>query len=133
MEVSELLDRARGGINARKVFGAPIHQGEAIILPVARVTGGAGGGEGEAPSEKGGGTGSGFGLSARPVGVFVLRGGRARWRPAIDVNRVILGGQCVAAIGLLVLGMVLRSQGRLLVLARQRRGRRRLLLRMRHA
>jgi uncharacterized spore protein YtfJ len=132
MDVSELLDKARGGLSAKRVFGTPVHQGDAIVIPVAKVAGGAGGGEGQAPSEQGSGAGSGFGLSVRPVGVFVLRGGRIRWRPAIDVNRVILGGQFVAAIGLLVLGMVLKAQRRLLVSSRQRRGRRRLFLRMRH-
>ena len=29
---------------------------------------------------------------AKPLGVFVVRGGKARWAPAIDANRVALIG-----------------------------------------
>ena len=73
------------------------------MIPVAKVSGGGGGG-GKRADESGGG----FGLSARPAGVFVVRDGDARWRPAIDVNRVIFGGQLVAVIAILTLGPVLR-------------------------
>lgn len=121
MDVSELLDKTRGGISARQVFGEPIQQGDATIIPAAKVSGGAGGGEGKGTSEQGSGAGTGFGLSARPVGAFVVREGRARWRPAIDVNRIVLGGQIVAAISVLVLGTVLRSQRRLSSVGLRRR------------
>jgi hypothetical protein len=43
----------------------------------------------------------------RAAGVFVIRDGTASWRPAIDVNRIVLGGQLVAITALLVLGPVL--------------------------
>jgi len=33
-----------------------------------------------------------------------------RWQPAVDVNRIILGGQIVAIAFLVVLGGVLRSR-----------------------
>jgi uncharacterized spore protein YtfJ len=112
MEVSDLLDKTRGDISAKRVFGEPVQQGDAVIIPAARVSGGAGGGEGKGPSEQGGGAGSGFGLSARPAGAFIIRQGRVRWRPAIDVNRIIMGGQIVAIVGLLVLGTVLRARTR---------------------
>lgn len=110
MEVSELLDKTRGDISARRVFGEPVQQGDAIVIPAARVSGGAGGGEGKGPAEQGSGAGSGFGLSARPAGAFIVRDGHVRWRPAIDVNRIILGGQIVAMVGLWVLGTVLRAR-----------------------
>jgi uncharacterized spore protein YtfJ len=113
MEISELLDKTRGDISARRVFADPVQQGDAIIIPAAKVSGGGGGGEGKGPAEEGSGSGSGFGLSARPVGAFVIRHGRVHWRPAIDVNRVIFGGQLVVALGLLVAGMVLRARRRL--------------------
>ncbi|MBN1209186.1 MAG: hypothetical protein JXB05_30290 [Myxococcaceae bacterium] len=133
MEVSELLDKTRGDISAKRVFGEPVQQGDAIIIPAAKVSGGGGGGEGKGPAEQGSGAGSGFGLSARPVGAFVIRNGHARWRPAIDVNRVILGGQIVAAIGLLVLGTVLRARRRLPVFAIPRGKGLRALSFLRHA
>ena len=37
--------------------------------------------------------GGGFGLSATPAGAYVIRGGAVEWQPAIDVNRIVLGGQ----------------------------------------
>jgi uncharacterized spore protein YtfJ len=135
MEVSELLGKTRGDINARRVFGEPIQQGDAIFIPAAKVSGGGGGGEGKGPQEQGSGAGSGFGLSARPVGAFILRNGRVRWWPAIDVNRVIMGMQIVVATGLLVLGRVLLARGRRRVslLAIPRRERLLRLLRQRTA
>ncbi|MFL5349734.1 MAG: spore germination protein GerW family protein [Hyalangium sp.] len=133
MDVSELLDKTRSGISARQVFGEPVQQGDAVIIPAAKLRGGAGGGEGKGPSEQGSGQGSGFGLSARPVGAFIVREGKAFWRPAIDVNRVILGGQIVAAIAVLVFGTVLRAQRRLPGFSRSVRGRRRLFSLLRHA
>lgn len=110
-EVSELLNKTQGDINVRRVFGEPIQQGDATIVPAAKVSGGGGGGEGKGPEEQGSGSGGGFGLSARPVGAFVIRNGQVRWRPAIDVNRVILGMQIVVATGLLVLGKLLQARG----------------------
>ncbi len=133
MDVSELLDKTRSGINARQVFGEPVQQGDAIIIPAAKLRGGAGGGEGKGPSEQGSGAGSGFGLSARPVGAFVVREGQARWRPAIDVNRIILGGQIVAAIAVLVFGTALRAKRRLPGISSSGRGRRRFFSILRQA
>jgi uncharacterized spore protein YtfJ len=112
MEVSELLDKTRGDISAQRVFGEAIRQGDAVIIPAAKVSGGGGGGEGKGPEEQGSGSGSGFGLTARPAGAFIIRDGQVRWRPAIDVNRVIMGMQIVMATGLLVLGKVLQARER---------------------
>lgn len=112
MEVSELLDKTRGDISARRVFGEAVQQGDAIVIPAAKVSGGAGGGEGKGPADQGSGTGSGFGLSAKPAGAFVIRQGKVRWSPAVDVNRIVMGGQIVAIVGLLVLGTVLRARRR---------------------
>jgi uncharacterized spore protein YtfJ len=88
------------------------------VLPVAKISGGGGGGGGTGPAVEGqetGGSGGGFGLTAKPLGVFVIKDGTVRWRPAIDVNKVILGGQLVAVTALLVV--------RALVKGRRRRGR----------
>ncbi len=40
----------------------------------------------------------GFASHARPLGVYVVRDGEVTWRPALDLNRVILGGQIVGAV-----------------------------------
>ncbi|GAA0368916.1 hypothetical protein GCM10009530_18650 [Microbispora corallina] len=46
--------------------------------------------------------GGGGGVIARPVGAYIVKDGEARWEPAIDVNRAILGGQILAALALIV-------------------------------
>jgi uncharacterized spore protein YtfJ len=98
---------------SRQVFGDPITSGDITVIPVARVRGGGGGGggggrdfgqDGSDPGQASSGEGSGGGvsLSARPVGAFVVRGSEVTWRPAVDVNRIILGGQVVAIFALMV-------------------------------
>jgi uncharacterized spore protein YtfJ len=104
----DVVDNATVG----KVFGSPIDHDGVVVLPVAKVSGGGGGGSGTGPAPDGqenGGTGGGFGVSAKPLGVFVLKNGKVSWRPAIDVNRVILGGQIVAVTGLLVLRALIKA------------------------
>lgn len=112
---TELLDKiqeAEDAISVRRVFGEPYEKEGVTVIPTARVTGGAGGGRGEAPDGEGSGTGTGFGLSAKPVGVFVIADGDVRWRPAVDVNRVILGGQLVAITALLMIRAIAKARAR---------------------
>ncbi|HEX5753280.1 MAG TPA: spore germination protein GerW family protein [Archangium sp.] len=112
MDVNEVIDRARDAFSVRRVFGEPIQQGAVTLIPAARVTGGGGGGGGEGPVAEGAqgaestgkGYGSGFGLNARPAGAFVLRNGKVRWMPAVDVNRIILGAQLLVGLVLLTFG-----------------------------
>lgn len=104
----DVVDNASVG----RVFGTPIHHDDMVVLPVAKVGGGGGGGSGTGPAPDGqenSGTGGGFGVSAKPLGVFVLKNGKATWRPAIDVNRVVLGGQIVAVTALLVLRALIKA------------------------
>jgi uncharacterized spore protein YtfJ len=103
MDPQQVLTGAQEALSVRRVFGDPIQADGITIIPVAKVRGGGGGG-GRA-SEQGG---VGYGLSARPAGVYVVRNGDARWRPAIDVNRVILGGQLVAITAIVTFGPILR-------------------------
>ncbi len=110
MDVQSMIAQARDAISVKRVFGEPIQQGDMTVIPAARVGGGAGGGGGAGPSGQGSGEGSGFGMIASPAGVYVLKGGKIRWRPAIDVNRIVLGMQVVVGIGLLVLLQALRKR-----------------------
>jgi len=110
MEITEVLDKAQQVLGANHVFGEPVHQGEVVVIPVARLGGGLGGGGGEAPTGQGSGSGIGLGLRARPAGAFVVSQGRTRWIPAIDVNRIILGGQLVAATALLLISQLIRAR-----------------------
>jgi uncharacterized spore protein YtfJ len=103
--VLETIREVVGNTTAGKVFGSPISQDGLIVLPVAKVSGGGGGGGGRGLAEDGsdaGGAGGGLGVSAKPLGVFVIKEGRVAWRPAVDVNKVILGAQIVAVTALLV-------------------------------
>jgi uncharacterized spore protein YtfJ len=95
--------------DAGKVFAAPITQDGTIVLPVAKIGGGGGGGAGTGPADEGG-TGGGFGISAKPLGVYVLRDGKVKWLPAVDINKIVLGGQVVAVAALLLARALLRAR-----------------------
>ena len=60
--------------------------------------------------QEGSGTGGGLGMSAKPLGVFVLRDDKVSWRPAVDVNRIIMGGQIVAITALLVVRALITAR-----------------------
>jgi uncharacterized spore protein YtfJ len=99
-------------LTVKRVFGESYEKDGVTVIPVARVQGGAGGGGGEGPDSQGKGSGSGFGLSARPVGVFVIRGDELTWRPAVDVNRIVLGGQVVAVVALLTIRAIVKARAK---------------------
>jgi uncharacterized spore protein YtfJ len=100
VDVMQTIEQAKDAMTVKRVYGDPLEKDGITLIPAARVQGGAGGGEGS--QGEGRGTGTGFGVNARPVGAFVIRGDQVSWRPAIDVNRVILGAQVVALVALLV-------------------------------
>ena len=105
---------------SRRAYGEPVTVGEVTVIPAARVTGRGGGGGGMGTDAKPGseraakGEGSGGGLmqSARPVGALVVKGSEVTWRPALDLNRIILGGQVVAVVALLVLRTIVKRRAR---------------------
>jgi uncharacterized spore protein YtfJ len=97
-------------VTVKQVFGEPYEKGGVTVIPVAAV-GGGGGGTGEQKGESKGG-GGGFGMSARPAGVYVIKGDEVRWIPAFDMNRVIMGGQIVAIIALLTLRTIVKTVAR---------------------
>ncbi|MEQ4721538.1 spore germination protein GerW family protein [Nonomuraea sp. B19D2] len=108
MDIMKVVEQAKDTATVGRVFGEPIQQGDLIVIPVARVAHGGGGGQGHGKGEKGeenAGSGGGFGLSATPAGVFVVKDGDVQWRPAVDVNRIVIGGQIV----LVVLALTVRS------------------------
>ena len=106
MDAKEILEHARDALTIRRVFGDPIEREGVLVVPVAKVMGGAGSGAGE---EGGGG---GWGGAATPAGVYVIDGKDVRWQPALDLNRVILGGQIAFVVGLLVARSILRARRR---------------------
>ncbi|WP_298459721.1 spore germination protein GerW family protein [uncultured Cellulomonas sp.] len=106
------LREASEALSVRRVFGEAYTRGDALVIPVAKVMGGTGSGygsgttpaDGADPSgpagpatgggaQEGEGGGGGFGVRVRPVGVYVVDDAGVRWQPALDLNRVVLGGQ----------------------------------------
>jgi uncharacterized spore protein YtfJ len=112
MEVQEVLAQARDAMTVKRVFGEPYEKNGVTVIPAARVQGGAGGGGGEGPEGQGRGSGSGFGLAARPVGAYLIRGGEVTWRPAVDLNRIVLGAQVVAIVALLTLRAIVKARAK---------------------
>ena len=109
-DVRKTIEDAKDAITVRRVFGDAYEKDGVTVIPAARVQGGAGGGSGEGPEGQGRGSGTGFGVNAKPAGVFVVRGDDVSWRPAVDVNKVILGGQIVAILALLVARSIAKSR-----------------------
>jgi uncharacterized spore protein YtfJ len=114
MDPNQLMQEARDALTVKRVFGEPYERNGVTVIPAASIRGGAGGGSGEGATPDGTGSGSGsgggFGLTAKPAGVYVIDGTTVRWQPAVDVNRIILGGQIVAIVFLVVLRGVLRRR-----------------------
>jgi uncharacterized spore protein YtfJ len=112
MEVQEVLAQARDSLTVKRVYGEPYEKDGVTVIPAARVQGGAGAGGGEDPQGQGKGSGSGFGVTARPVGAFIIREGELSWRPAVDVNRIILGGQVVLIVALLTIRTIIKARAK---------------------
>lgn len=117
MDVKDILEQARDTMTARRVYGEPIERDGLLLVPAATVMGGGGAGRGEskptaegAPAGEGGG--GGWGGMARPAGAFVISQGQVHWQPAVDVNRIILGGQLITIAALLVLRSILKARRR---------------------
>jgi hypothetical protein len=48
-------------------------------------------------------------IRSAPVGVFVVKDGIVTWRPSLDLNKIILGGQVVRIVALLTIGSIVRA------------------------
>jgi uncharacterized spore protein YtfJ len=110
VDVMQTIEQAKDSMTVKRVYGDPLEKDGVTVIPAASVQGGAGGGGGEGPHGEGRGSGSGFGVNAKPVGAFVIRGDEVTWRPAIDMNRMILGGQVVALVALLVARSIAKAR-----------------------
>jgi hypothetical protein len=56
------------------------------------------------------GAGLGFGVIVRPLGVYVVKDGEVSWQPAMDVMRVILGGQLLGLAPIFALRHLLKRR-----------------------
>ena len=105
MNVDEMIRGTQDAMTVKRVYGDPIEKEGLTVIPAAKVTGGGGGG-GDAENNAGGG----FGVRARPVGAYVIKDGKVSWEPALDLNRIILGGQIVAVFFFLALRAALKRR-----------------------
>lgn len=113
--VLSTIQATRDSLSVGRAFGDAYVVDGVTVIPVARVGGGAGGGGGEGAEEgggEGGGFGTGFGLGVTPLGVYEVRDGGVEWKPTLDVNRMIKGGQAVMAILVVCLTLVTLSRTR---------------------
>jgi uncharacterized spore protein YtfJ len=90
VDFHETILKAQEAITARRVYGEPYERDGVTVIPAAAVRGGGGGGSGEDATKGGSGGGGGFGLTARPVGAYVIEGGKVRWDPVVDPTRLVL-------------------------------------------
>ena len=111
MDVQELITGVRDSISVKRVYGDPYEKNGLTVIPAAAVRGGGGGGTGVHEGEETG-TGGGFGVQARPSGAWIIEGDTVTWKPAVDVNRIVLGGQLVALAAILVTGRILATHAR---------------------
>ncbi len=104
MNAMETINQARDAITVKRVYGDPYHEDGITVIPAANVMGGGGGG-----GVMQGNGGAGFGVRARPAGAWVIKDGNVVWRPALDLNRVILVGQIVGIVALLTLRSIVKA------------------------
>jgi uncharacterized spore protein YtfJ len=99
MDLDALLQGHRDAVSVRRIYGDPVERDGVTVVPAAAILGGTGGG-GDAEGDGG----AGFGLAGRPVGAWVIRDGEVRWRPALDLTRLV----AIAAVALLATVRMLR-------------------------
>jgi uncharacterized spore protein YtfJ len=112
--VFEVMERTQDALTVKRVFGEPVERDGITVIPTATIRAGVGGGGGtpNGKSERPEGQGGGFGMNAHPSGVFEIRDGVVTWRPAVDVNKLALGGQIVGVVALLTLRSIVKHQSR---------------------
>jgi uncharacterized spore protein YtfJ len=98
MKLDELLERATDSVDVKTVYAEPYEKDGVTVIAAARVAGGGGGGDGLDQNLGQQGEGAGIGFTAKPIGAYILKDGKLRWEPAVDVNRL------VAVLGLVALG-----------------------------
>ncbi|GAB3295085.1 hypothetical protein [Parasphingorhabdus pacifica] len=99
----EILTALAGRLGEHQVFGQPVQQGATTLVPVARIRVG-GGRRRRAENE-------GTGVVSHPVGAWSIReDGTVCWHPAVDINRIVRGGQFALAAVLVVAAVAFRRR-----------------------
>lgn len=110
--LEELTAGARDTLTVKRVFGEPYEKNGVTVIPAAAVRGGGGAGESEPGESTPGGMGGGFGMTARPVGAYQIKGDEVTWVPAADTTRVLIFSQVVMIVALMVFRSILRARRR---------------------
>ncbi|MEV0702603.1 hypothetical protein AB0I53_32425 [Saccharopolyspora sp. NPDC050389] len=101
----DILETLTERLGKRQVFGEPVQQGDTTLLPVASVRSG-GGRHGHRDDD-----GVGIGVDARAVGAFsVSADGKVAWHPAVNVNKIVWGGQLALATVLVAFAIAFRRK-----------------------
>jgi uncharacterized spore protein YtfJ len=108
MDVQETINAARDSLTVRRVYGDAYERNGVAVIPAAAVQGGGGGGGSKDGEHQDGG--SGFGLTARPVGAYVIKGDEVEWQPAFDLSRLILGCQLLGLAAIVLTHLRLRRR-----------------------
>ncbi len=88
MQIDELLQRVGEQLTVGRAFGPAYEHDGTLVVPVAMVFGGGGGGsDAKAETSEGGGVGG----VVHPLGAYVVRDGRVRFVPTVDVSLLIVG------------------------------------------
>jgi hypothetical protein len=107
----DVISAARDVMNVKRVYGDPYEKNGLTVIPAAIVGGVAGGTAGDQTGDESDGE-RGFGLLARPSGAWIIQDDQVTWKPAVDVNRIILGGQIIAFTVIFMAGRILLARGR---------------------
>ncbi len=100
VKLRDALDSIVPDPAAAQVYGQPYETANGVtVVPVAKVRG-----------RTKPGAGTDLHLTARPVGVFLIKDGEATWVPAIDSTRIALMGELIGLVSatLATLAMVRR-------------------------
>jgi len=109
MKIEELLSKATDRLEARMVYTEPLEKDGITVIAAARLAGGGGAGNGR--DERGQqGEGGGLGLTAKPAGAYVIKDGKLRWEPAVDVNRLVATIGAVTVAVMLVAARIVRHR-----------------------
>ena len=85
-EAREAVDTLGSDSDASRVFGAPYETADGTtVIPVAKARGD----------------------RAKPVGVFVIKDGKATWQPAVDAERIAMMGILVGLVSAALAGIAM--------------------------
>ena len=96
MQLVDLFTETRDSLQGKRVYAQPLDIDGMTVIPAAAVWGAAGGADGQD------GPGGGFALTARATGAFLVKDGTVSWKPAVDVNRLVVILGLVALVGLFI-------------------------------